>query len=48
VVDVDLEQFFDRGNHDLLMARLAQHVRDTRLLGLIRRFLKAGILGHGV
>jgi RNA-directed DNA polymerase len=48
VVEVDLEQFFARVNHDLLMARLAQHVRDTRLLGLIRRFLKAGILCHGV
>ena len=48
VVDLDLEQFFDRINHDLLMARLARHVRDTRLLGLIRRFLQAGILLHGV
>ncbi len=48
VVDLDLEQFFDRVNHDLLMARLAQHVRDTRRLGLIRRFLQAGILCHGV
>ena len=48
VVDVDLEQFFDRVNHDLLMARLARHVRDTRLLGLIRRFLQAGLLRHGV
>ena len=48
VVDVDLEQFFDRVNHDLLMARLARYVRDKRLLGLIRRFLQAGLLRHGV
>ena len=48
VVDIDLEQFFDRVNHDLLMARLVRHVRDTRLLGLIRRFLQAGLLCHGV
>jgi RNA-directed DNA polymerase len=48
VVDLDLEQFFDRVSHDLLMARFAQHVRDACLLCLIRRFLKAGILCHGV
>ena len=48
VVDVDLEQFFDRVNHDLLMARLAQHVREKRLLGLVRRFLQVGVLRHGV
>lgn len=48
MVDLNLEQFFDRVNHDLLMVRLAQHVRDTRLLGLTRRFLQAGILCHGV
>lgn len=48
VVDLDLEQFFDRVNHDLLMARLAQHVRDKRLLGLVRRFLQVGILRQGV
>ncbi len=48
VVDVDLEQFFDRVNHDMLLARLARHVRDKRLLGIVRRFLQAGILCHGV
>ncbi|MCA9420157.1 MAG: hypothetical protein KC592_04005 [Nitrospira sp.] len=41
VVDVDLEQFFDRVNHDLLMARLAQHVREKRLLGLVRDFFRS-------
>ena len=44
MVDLNVEQFFDRVSHDLLMARLAQHVRDARLLCLIRRFLKPGIL----
>ena len=48
VVDLDLEAFFDRVNHDILMARLARHVRDRRLLKLIRRFLEAGLLQGGV
>ena len=48
VVDVDLEKFFDRVNHDILMERLARRVADKRVLGLIRRYLKAGILAHGV
>lgn len=48
VVDMDLEKFFDRVNHDVLMARLARHVDDTRLLRIIRRFLEAGILQDGV
>jgi len=48
VVDLDLEQFFDRVNHDVLMARLVRHVGDARLLGLIRRFLQAGLLSQGV
>ena len=39
VVDIDLEKFFDRVNHDLLMGRLAQYVRDTRVLTLVRAFL---------
>jgi RNA-directed DNA polymerase len=48
VVDVDLEKFFDRVNHDVLMARLAKRVEDQRLLGLIRRYLEAGVMVHGV
>lgn len=48
VVDLDLEQFFDRVNHDVLMARLARHVGDPCLLGLIRRFLQAGLFSQGV
>jgi group II intron reverse transcriptase/maturase len=48
VVDVDLEKFFDRVNHDVLMGRLAKRLADKRLLGLIRRYLEAGILADGV
>ena len=48
VVDMDLEKFFDRVNHDILMARLARHVADKRLLRIIRRFLRAGLLQQGV
>jgi RNA-directed DNA polymerase len=48
VVDVDLEKFFDHVNHDVLMARLAKRVEDQRLLRLIRRYLEAGIMAHGV
>lgn len=48
VVDIDLEQFFDRVNHDILMARIARKVKDTRLLRLIRRYLQAGILMDGL
>jgi RNA-directed DNA polymerase len=48
VVDLDLEKFFDRVNHDILMARLSQRIGDTRLLGIIRRFLQAGMLANGV
>ena len=43
-VDLDLEQFFDRVNHDVLMARVARKVRDKCLLGLIGRYLRAGVL----
>lgn len=48
VVDVDLEQFFDRVNHDVLMGRLDKRIGDHRVLGLIRRYLNAGILANGV
>jgi RNA-directed DNA polymerase len=48
VVDIDLAQFFDRVNHDILMARLARHVGDKTLLRLVRRFLEAGIMRGGV
>jgi RNA-directed DNA polymerase len=48
VVDVDLEKFFDRVNHDILMARLARRIADRRLLGIIRRFLQAGLMQDGV
>ena len=48
VVDVDLEKFFDRVNHDVLMGRLAKRIADKRLLGLIRRYLEAGIMADGV
>ncbi len=48
VVDVDLEKFFDRVNHDVLMGRLAKRVGDKRMLRLIRRCLEAGIMADGV
>jgi group II intron reverse transcriptase/maturase len=48
VVDLDLEKFFDRVNHDMLMGRLAKRITDKRLLRLIRRYLEAGILVEGV
>jgi group II intron reverse transcriptase/maturase len=48
VVDVDLEKFFDRVNHDVLMGKLARRIADTRVLGLIRRYLEAGVMTHGV
>jgi retron-type reverse transcriptase len=48
VVDVDLEKFFDRVNHDVLMGRLAKRLGDRRLLGLIRRHLNAGVMVDGV
>ena len=48
VVDVDLEKFFDKVNHDVLMGRLARRIDDKRVLGLIRRFLEAGVVVLGV
>jgi RNA-directed DNA polymerase len=48
VVDLDLEKFFDRVNHDILMSRLARRIGDKRLLGIIRRFLQAGMMAGGV
>jgi RNA-directed DNA polymerase len=48
VVDVDLEQFFDRVNHDVLMGRLAKRIGDRCVLGLIRRYLEAGVLANGL
>ena len=48
VVDLDLEKFFDRVNHDVLMSRVARRVKDKRLLKLIRCYLKAGIMEAGL
>src|SRR6516225_6820308 len=48
VVDIDLEKFFDRVNHDKLMGRVAQRVEDKRLLKLIRAFLNAGVMENGL
>ena len=44
MVDLDLEKFFDRVNHDGLMARVAARMSDKRVLRLIRAFLKAGVM----
>ena len=46
VVDLDLEKFFDRVNHDKLMSDVARKVKDRRILRIIRRFLEAGVLEH--
>jgi RNA-directed DNA polymerase len=48
VVDIDLEKFFDRVNHDILMSRVARNVKDKRVLRLIRKYLQAGIMIGGV
>jgi len=48
VVDLDLEKFFDRVNHDKLMAKIAERVSDKRLLQLIREFLRAGVMEGGL
>jgi RNA-directed DNA polymerase len=47
VVDIDLEKFFDRVNHDVLMNRLSRHVDDKRMLKIIGRFLRAGLMSNG-
>ena len=48
VADIDLAKFFDRVNHDVLLARVAREVKDGRVLGVIRRFLEAGLLRDGL
>jgi RNA-directed DNA polymerase len=48
VVDLDLEKFFDRVSHDILMSRVAKRVGDRRVLKLIRAFLTAGVLENGL
>jgi len=48
VVDLDLEKFFDRVNHDKLMGNIAERIRDKRLLKLIRAFLNAGVMENGL
>ena len=47
VVDVDLEKFFDKVNHDMLMARIARRVKDKKILLLIRKYLQAGVMEDG-
>jgi RNA-directed DNA polymerase len=48
VVDIDLEKFFDRVNHDILMGLVARRIADKRVLKLIRSFLESGVMIHGV
>ena len=48
VVDLDLEKFFDRVNHDILLGRLARRIGDPRVLRVMRRYLEAGVLADGV
>ena len=48
VVDMDLEKFFDKVNHDILMSKLEKKIDDKRLLSLIRKYLKSGILINGI
>jgi RNA-directed DNA polymerase len=47
-VDLDLEKFFDRVNHDRLLAKIAERVSDKRLLKLIRAFLRGGVMENGL
>ncbi len=46
MVDLDLEKFFDRVNHDILMSRLARRISDKQVLRLIRRYLQAGMMAE--
>ena len=48
LVDIDLEKFFDRVNHDIVMSRVAKQISDKRVLILIRRYLRAGIMEGGL
>src|SRR6266851_9609819 len=48
VVDLDLEKFFDRVNHDRLLAKIAERISDKRLLTLLRAFLQAGVMENGL
>ena len=48
IVDIDLEKFFDRVNHDVLMAKVAYRIKDKRVLKLIRAYLNAGVMINGV
>lgn len=48
VADIDLEKFFDRVNHDMLMSRIAKRVKDKRVLKLIRAYLNAGVMEDGL
>ncbi len=48
VIDLDLEKFFDRVNHDRLMAKLAEKVEDKMILKLIRKYLQSGVMINGV
>ncbi len=48
VVDMDLEKFFDKVNHDILMERLSRRIRDKRVLKLIRAYLESGVMVNGI
>ena len=48
VVDMDLEKFFDKVNHDILMGRLSRRIKDKRLLKLIRAYLESGVMLNGI
>ena len=48
VVNIDLEKYFDRINHDMLMARIARKIEDKQVLKLIRRYLQTGVMDNGV
>lgn len=48
VVDIDLEKFFDRVNHDILMSKVARKIKDKKILLLIRRYLQAGVMVNGL